>query len=50
MLEEFGALADAVASTIDMEAGLLAIMGSTGCEPNGDDHNDPAGHGTMDGE
>jgi hypothetical protein len=30
--------------------GLLADMGSTGREPNGDDRNDPAGHGTMDGK
>lgn len=31
-------------------ADLLAEMGSTGREPNGDDVNDPAGHSTMDGE
>jgi hypothetical protein len=32
------------------EAELLAEMGSTGREPNGDDINDPKGYGTMDGE
>ena len=28
----------------------LAAMGSTGREPIGDDTNDPAGHGTIDGD